>query len=168
MIPVQFPEANAVVARNQDEYEPLPSYHFGDAQGRVAMCFRLSPAELAEIARTKTLWIQQLTFNRPFQPIALSTQRPDDLPRHAPSKTRQARTVACELDDALNLANRLLEEPNADPDDDLRVLSRHLTRQFESHERYKKALQTANGFLIQHGLEPVKLEYSRDNKAGGI
>lgn len=66
-----------------------------------------------------------------------------------------------ELDDALRLANRLLDEPNADPDDDLRVLSRHLTRQFELHERYKKALYTANGYLIQHGREPVKLEYGQ-------
>lgn len=65
-----------------------------------------------------------------------------------------------ELNDALRLADRLLEEPYADPDDDLRVLARHLRRQFESHERYKKALQTANGFLIQHDLEPVKLEYA--------
>ena len=46
----------------------------------MAMCFRLSPAELEEIARTKTLWVQQLTFGRRFQPIALSTHRPEDLP----------------------------------------------------------------------------------------
>lgn len=80
MIPVQFPEANAVLARDQDQYEPMAIYRFGDAESRVAMCFRLSPAELEEIAHTKTLWVQQLTFGRPFQPIALSTQRPDDLP----------------------------------------------------------------------------------------
>jgi hypothetical protein len=80
MIPVQFPEANAVLAREQGEYEPMAVYHFGDAEGRIACCFRLSPAELEEIARTKTLWVQQLTFGRRFQPIGLSTQRPDDLP----------------------------------------------------------------------------------------
>lgn len=80
MIPVKFPEANAVLAANQDDYEPLPVHRFpDDPQGRVAMCFRLSPAELEEIARTKTLWIQQLTFGQAFQPIALSTQRPGDL-----------------------------------------------------------------------------------------
>lgn len=67
--------------------------------------------------------------------------------------------MADELHDALQLADRLLDEPNADPDDDLRMLSRHLQRQFESHQRYKRALQTANGFLIQAGHEPVKLEY---------
>lgn len=80
MIPVQFPESNAVLARDQGEYEPLPVYAFQDAEGRIAFCCRLSPAELEEIARTRTLWIQQLTFGRAFQPIALSTQRPSDLP----------------------------------------------------------------------------------------
>lgn len=77
MIPVQFPESNAVLARDQGEYEPLPVYRFGDAEGRIAFCCRLSPTELDEIARTRTVWIQQLTFGRPFQPIALSTQKPD-------------------------------------------------------------------------------------------
>lgn len=81
MIPVQFPEANGLLARDQGEYEPLPIHIFADdQQGRVAFCFRLSPAEIEEMARTKTLWIQQLTFGRRFQPVALSTQRPDDLP----------------------------------------------------------------------------------------
>lgn len=80
MIPVQFPESNAVLARDQGEYEPLPIYHFNDVEGRIACCFRLSDAEIEEIQRTRTLWVQQLTFGRRFQPIALSTQRPDDLP----------------------------------------------------------------------------------------
>lgn len=80
MIPVQFPESNAVLARDQGEYEPMAIYNFGDAEGRVACCFRLSPVEIEEIARTKTLWVQQLTFGRRFQPIRLSIQRPDDLP----------------------------------------------------------------------------------------
>lgn len=81
MIAVSFPESNAMLARDQGEYEPLPIYHFGDVEGRVAFCFRLSDAEIAEIVSTRTLWLQQLTFGRRFQPIALSTQRPDDLPK---------------------------------------------------------------------------------------
>ena len=80
MTPVQFPEANAALALDQEEYEPIAIYAFGDAEGRVAFCCRLSEWEIDEIRRTRTLWIQQLTFGRPFQPIALSTQRPDDLP----------------------------------------------------------------------------------------
>lgn len=80
MIPVRFPEANLVLAAGQDEYEPISCYRFGDEQGRIVCCFRLSDAELEEIARTRTLWVQQLTFDRGFQPIGLSTQRPGDLP----------------------------------------------------------------------------------------
>lgn len=76
MIPVQFPESNAVLAREQDEYEPMAVHWFGDPEGRVACCFRLSPAEIDEIVRTKTLWVQQLTFGRRFQPIGLTTQSP--------------------------------------------------------------------------------------------
>jgi hypothetical protein len=84
MIPVQFPEANAALARDQEEYEPIAIYAFGDAEGRVAFCCRLSDAEIEEIRTTRTLWIQQLTFGRRFQPIALSTSRPDDLPEVSP------------------------------------------------------------------------------------
>jgi hypothetical protein len=80
MIPVQFPESNGVLAREQGEYEPLPIYYFGDKEGRIAFCCRLSDAEIADIVRTRTIWYQQLCFGRPFQPLALSTQRPEDLP----------------------------------------------------------------------------------------
>lgn len=80
MIPVQFLEANAVLASRQENYEPLPVYVFAGEERVMAFCFRLSPAELEQIARTKTLWIRQLTFGAPFQPIVLSTQRPEGMP----------------------------------------------------------------------------------------
>lgn len=80
MIPAQFPESNAVMARDQGEYEPMAVYVFGNPEGRVVCCFRLSPAEIEKICRTRTLWVQQLTFGRMFQPIALSTQKPANMP----------------------------------------------------------------------------------------
>jgi hypothetical protein len=43
-----------------------------------------------------------------------------------------------ELNEALALANRLLDEPMADPDDDLRVLSRQLQRTHEIAEHYMR------------------------------
>jgi hypothetical protein len=45
-----------------------------------------------------------------------------------------------ERTDADKLANRLLDEPNADPDDDLRMLSRQLLRRNEVIDKLKKAL----------------------------
>lgn len=77
MIPVQFPQANTLLAMGQDEYEPLPIHLTRDAEGRATFAMRLSPVEIEEIVRTKTLWIQQLTFGRGFQPIALSTRQPE-------------------------------------------------------------------------------------------
>jgi hypothetical protein len=62
-----------------------------------------------------------------------------------------------ELDDALKLADKLLDEPNADPDDDLRVLARQLQREHEAHARYERTLWRANGRLMQLDLEPEKL-----------
>jgi hypothetical protein len=43
-----------------------------------------------------------------------------------------------EREEAKVLANKLLDEPNADPDDDLRVFSRQLLR---THEALAKAVQ---------------------------
>jgi hypothetical protein len=80
MIPVKFPESNAILAFDQDDYEPLPVFLSPDPTRRVVFCCRLSDAEIADICATRTLWLQQLTFGRNFQPIALSTQRPHDLP----------------------------------------------------------------------------------------
>jgi hypothetical protein len=67
-----------------------------------------------------------------------------------------------ELDDALHLADRLLDEPYADPDDDLRMLARHLRRQWESHARHKEALTRANIVLTALKAEPVKVNYYSD------
>lgn len=74
MIPTNFPEANSVLGYAQDDYEPLPAHI---SNGRVTFCCRLSPAELKELHETGVLWLQQLTFGSPFQPISLSTQKPD-------------------------------------------------------------------------------------------
>ena len=79
MIPIPFQEMNGVLGAHQEEYEPLPVHAHGDSQGRVTFCCRLSPVEIAEIAATGTIWIQQLTFGNRFQPIALSTLKPEGM-----------------------------------------------------------------------------------------
>jgi hypothetical protein len=80
MTPVRFKGANIVIAAAQEEYEPLEGFRHGDPEGRLSLCFRLSDAELEEIARSRTLWIQVLTFGGPMQPIGLSTQLPPGVP----------------------------------------------------------------------------------------
>ena len=48
------------------------------------------------------------------------------------------------------LANRLLDEPNCDPDDDLRVLARQLLRRQEEVERLHLELAFIGGYLLEH------------------
>lgn len=76
MIPVRFPEMNVTLGASQEEYEPLPA-HFDPVPGRITFCCRLSDAEIAEMVATRTIWLQQLTFGKSFQPILLSTLKPD-------------------------------------------------------------------------------------------
>lgn len=61
---------------------------------------------------------------------------------------------------AVALANRLLDQPYADPDDDLRVLSRQLLRRQEELNKYKAALvsigeQACGGAFTEHGDCPA-------------
>lgn len=85
MIPVKFPESNATLASDQEEYEPLPVYVFPGLERRMAFCCRLSDLEIAEIVTSKTIWLQQLTFGNHFQPVLLSTRKPDDMPSQPPT-----------------------------------------------------------------------------------
>lgn len=77
-----------------------------------------------------------------------------------------------ELDEALALADRLLDEPMADPDDDLRMLSRQLRRQYETavhQRRHMDQLAAQNDHLVKilsnitlcMPAPPVKLDDGR-------
>jgi len=49
-----------------------------------------------------------------------------------------------ERTDSLRLARKLLDEPNCDPDDDLRVLSRQLLRRVEVVDKLEKHLAASH------------------------
>jgi hypothetical protein len=86
MQPVEFPQQNEVLAKNQPQYTPLPVFikfetvQTADGPKEVPMemtaCLQLSPEEIAEINATSKLWHTQCVFGNPFQPIRLSTQNP--------------------------------------------------------------------------------------------
>lgn len=54
---------------------------------------------------------------------------------------------------ALELAHKLLDEPNCDPDDDLRVLARQLVRR---HEQIASLQRYVNILESQHDRETLK------------
>lgn len=73
---VDFPEANILIGKGQNEYRAIPACAVGDDVGSVIMCFQLGPEERAQVAETGRIWIHKWTFGQPFQPIALNTSSP--------------------------------------------------------------------------------------------
>lgn len=69
MNPIKFPGQNIVFAENQPEYLPLPALKMPD--GEVITCWEVSSDELEEINRSKRIYLSQLTFNKPLQPVML-------------------------------------------------------------------------------------------------
>lgn len=80
---IEFPEQTVVIAKDQPQYNPLPAHSFGDAQGRIACCWRLSFCERLRVLFTGTIWHEILTFNQPLQPQRLSAEKPQ---MNAPQK----------------------------------------------------------------------------------
>lgn len=77
MKPVKFKQVNITLAENQPEYQPLPvQYNDEVPEGPMTSCWELDEAELAQIAKTGRVYIKQLTFNKPLQPVHASIYNP--------------------------------------------------------------------------------------------
>lgn len=81
---IKFDGCNVAVAEGQEEYQTLhakagevPLDDKGGTCEGLTFCMKLSPEELAEIARTGVLWHTVLTFGQPLQPQCMSVQRPE-------------------------------------------------------------------------------------------
>lgn len=75
MEPLKFPECNATFGEGQPQYKPLPALLFPD--GQVITCWQLSDEEKARVAETGQIWLSQLTFNRPLQPVLMTVEKAD-------------------------------------------------------------------------------------------
>lgn len=73
MKPIKFKGHTIVFAEDQPDYTPLPAKVLKD--GTVISCWRLTAKERSEVFRTGRLWIHQLTFNQPLQPILPSVKQ---------------------------------------------------------------------------------------------
>lgn len=74
MKPVEFPEQNCTYAKDQQEYLPLPSHRTGG--GEVISCWGLSFRERLRLLWSGRLWVRQLTFHDPLQPLLPQIERP--------------------------------------------------------------------------------------------
>lgn len=66
---VEFEEVNVRIAEDQPQYETLPAF-WNKKEGSMTFCFELSPDELEQVGKTGRIYLKQLTFNKPMQPIA--------------------------------------------------------------------------------------------------
>src|SRR5690606_15768462 len=69
MNPVKFKGHNLTLAENQKEYNPLPVCNECTPEGSKVSCWRLSLWERIVVLFTGRIFIRQLTFHAPFQPI---------------------------------------------------------------------------------------------------
>lgn len=73
---IEFDEANVRIAENQPQYETLPAFS-NKEEGSLTFCMKLDDLELARVHATGEIWIKQLTFGNPMNPIAMSSNKED-------------------------------------------------------------------------------------------
>jgi hypothetical protein len=74
MKPSHFPQANCAFAKDQPQYIPLPAHR--DQDGAVTSCWRALLWERVVFLFTGRIWLRQLTFTTPLQPIRLAVLPP--------------------------------------------------------------------------------------------
>ena len=79
MKPVKFDQVNIVFAEDQEEYMPLPACRLKGAKCPVITAWKLTIWERIKLLFTGRLWLAMLTFNKPLQPVILTTKKSDVL-----------------------------------------------------------------------------------------
>lgn len=77
MVLIEFPEQTVVIAKDPPQYRPLPAHRFGDAEGRIACCWKITFSARVKVLFTGKIWQQILTFNQPLQPQLLTVEKPE-------------------------------------------------------------------------------------------
>lgn len=80
MKPIEFPEHNKVIAKDQPEYQPLPVYYAKESvNGEMVSCWKLTWRERFKILWTGKMWSCLWGFHRPLAPQRLSVDKWDML-----------------------------------------------------------------------------------------
>lgn len=81
---IEFPEHNAVIAKDQPEYNPMPAHiDRSTPECMITCCWKLSIPERLELLLTGKLWQQMMSFHQPIQPQLLSVNKPKLQPEDA-------------------------------------------------------------------------------------
>ena len=87
MTPIEFKGQNAIFAKDQPEYLPLPALVVPGPEGAVISCWEFTDEEIAELVKTKRMYISQWCFTKvcedgierinPLQPIRPAVELSD-------------------------------------------------------------------------------------------
>lgn len=78
MKPIEFPQQNTVIAKDQPPYMPLPAFRSED--GEVTACWGMDWRERLRVLVTGRVYVTLLTFNRPVTPSRVSARFDHDWP----------------------------------------------------------------------------------------
>lgn len=73
MKPINFKETNVTFAKDQKQYMPLVALK--TEAGEVVTCWEFSFAERLRVLFGGKLWLCISTFNKPLQPIFMTTEK---------------------------------------------------------------------------------------------
>ena len=74
---VDFDEVTMVIAKDQQEYRPMPANGPHGKEGQITCCWRLSWRDRLKVLWTGQLWHQVWTFYQPLQPQLLLVDKPE-------------------------------------------------------------------------------------------
>jgi len=77
MRPIKFTECNTEFAKDQPEYNTLPAFKTGTAEGEVVTCWKLSFKERLRVLFFGCIWLNLMTFNQPLTPSFMTTDKYD-------------------------------------------------------------------------------------------
>lgn len=69
---IKFPQMNCTYAKDQEEYKQLPAHR--TTEGEVTSCWRLTGWERLKVLIFGVVYLRQLTFNNPLQPVLIMTE----------------------------------------------------------------------------------------------
>lgn len=74
---IDFEGQNAVIAKSQPQYMPMPAHVDKGKSKIVTCCWQLNKEERRQVAETGVIWHQVMTFGNLLQPQLLMTEKPE-------------------------------------------------------------------------------------------
>jgi len=77
MKPINFPEVNQEIGKEQPQYITLPSKVIPSEKVEIWNAWKPTDEELKELNNGGVIWVCQLTFGAGFHPVKLQINKPD-------------------------------------------------------------------------------------------